>query len=407
MDERIKKIKDIISKIPNKYGIYKMLDKDNNIIYVGKAINLKKRVSQYFNKTNKSIRIIKMTELVQNIEYVVTSNEVEALVLECNYIKEYNPKFNVMLKDDKSYPYIKINIKDKYPTIRIVRKKVDDGSEYFGPYTSVTSIKEVLKIIKEIFPVKRCKYNLNKVKVKPCLYYHIGRCLAPCNKEIDITEYNDMINQIIMFLNGRTKDIENNIKEKINICIENLEFEKASKLKLRLDDIYKISMKQKVDNLKEENTDVIGCILNNNKLYIHIFKIRGYKVVLNDKIELDDIDILDLEDIIVSCISQYYNQNENPSKIYIELSDKEVILLNKYLLNTKIMNPKKGDKHKLIEMVKNNIKGSIIESKYNVVEELNKAIKVKCNTIECYDISNLKNDYIVGAMIRVEDRKTE
>lgn len=406
MDERIIKIKKIISKIPKEPGIYMMKDKDNNIIYVGKAIILKKRVSQYFNKNNKSARIEKMTTLVENIEYIVTKNEVEALVLECNYIKKLSPKFNVMLKDDKSYPYIKININEAYPTMYITRRKLEDKALYFGPYTSVKSIREVMNIIKQIFPLKRCKYNLEKTKVTPCLYYHIGRCLGPCVNDVKKDEYKKMIDQVILFLNGKTKEIENNIKEDIEKYIEKLEFEKANVLKQRLIDIEKINLKQNVDNLNEISTDVIGYILNDTDLYIQIFKIRGYKIVLHDNINIENVDKLDLNDILISCISQYYtNIDDIPKKIYIKLDENEQELLTNFLEKVQIIVPKIGDKLKLIQMAENNIKINLEEKKEDNLAELKQLLNTDFESIESYDISNLRDDYIVGAMIRVDDGK--
>ena len=197
-------VKEIVSKIPFNPGIYMMKDENGKIIYVGKAISLRKRVRQYFQKNNKSPRIEKMVTLIRDISYIVTNNEVEALVLECNYIKENSPKFNVMLKDDKTYPYIKINIKNKYPTIFVTRTKKDDKALYFGPYTNVGAMREALDTIKEIFPIKRCKYNLEKKKLtSPCLYYHIGRCLGPCINDVNLQEYKSMIDQVILFLQGK------------------------------------------------------------------------------------------------------------------------------------------------------------------------------------------------------------
>ena len=176
-----------------------MKDEDGKIIYVGKAKSLRKRVRQYFNKTNKTVRIQKMVDKIRNIEYIVTESELEALVLECNYIKEFMPKYNVMLKDDKTYPYVKITVKDKYPSIYITRTKVEDGSKYIGPFTDVNALRELFVTIREIFPLKRCKYNLNKMcnaKVGPCLYYHIGRCLGPCINDVAREEYNKMLTEI-------------------------------------------------------------------------------------------------------------------------------------------------------------------------------------------------------------------
>lgn len=406
MDDRIIKIKKLIASFPKKPGIYMMKDKDNNIIYVGKAIILKNRVSQYFNKNNKSARIEKMTTLVENIEYIITRNEVEALVLECNYIKKLNPKFNVMLKDDKSYPYIKININEKYPTMYITRRKIDDRALYFGPYTNVKSIRYIMNMIKQIFPLKRCKHNLEKRKVEPCLYYHIGRCLGPCKNDIAKEDYKKMINQVVMFLNGKTHDIEVQIKEDIDKYIDTLEFEKAETLKQRLIDIERINMKQSADNLSEISTDVIGYLLDNNILYFQIFKIRGHKIVFHDNLKLDDIDKLDLDDIVISCISQYYLKTDDvPNKMYIKLGENQSNLLSNLLQNTQVIVPKIGDKFKLIQMAENNIKINLEEKEIDKLAELKDILKTDFASIESYDISNLGNEYIVGAMIRIDDGK--
>ena len=405
-NQNIKKIKEIIKKIPNNPGIYMMKDRDSKVIYVGKAINLKKRVSQYFNKTTKSERIYKMTTLVCNIEYIVTRNEVEALLLECNYIKSLNPKFNVMLRDDKSYPYLKITVNEEYPTIYVTRKKINDKAIYFGPYTSVHSIRQTLEVIKELFPIKRCRYNLTKTKVKPCLYYHIGRCLAPCKNDVNKQEYKEMINQIIMFLNGKTKDIEDKIKLDIDKCIENLEFEKANVLKNRIININQITTKQSIDNLNELSSDVIGYILKDNILHIHIFKIRGYKIAFHDNFTTENIDKLDLNEVLLSCISQYYTTNKDiPKKIYIKLKDESKILLDELLSSVEVIVPKIGEKLKLIEMAENNIKINIEETKEDKLKELKEIVGTDFVSIEAYDISNLKNEYIVGAMIRNDNGK--
>lgn len=406
-------LKEKIAKIPLKPGIYMMKDKEGKIIYIGKAILLKKRVMQYFQKNNKSKRIEKMVSLIENISFIVTSNEVEALVLECNYIKEHNPKFNVMLKDDKTYPYIKINIKDKYPTIYITRTKKEDKALYFGPYTNVGAVREVLKMIKQIFPLKRCKLNLEKNKINsPCLYYHIGRCLGPCINDVNLETYREMINQIVLFLQGKTNQITKLIKKEIEENVEKLEFEKASLLKQRLDNIEKIGQKQQVANLNENSTDIFGYILEDTMLYIQVFKIRNYKIVLNDNVEIKDMIEEEVEEALTQVISSYYIKTQDiPKKIYVNIKDENIELLNDFFKNqTKnitIICPKKGDKLKLIKMVENNIKINIEDKKNNVVEDLSKLLSFSetIDSIECYDISNIKNEYIVGCMIRFEDGK--
>lgn len=405
-------LKQKVSKIPFEPGIYMMKDENGTIIYVGKAISLRKRVRQYFQKNNKSQRIEKMVSLIRDISYIVTKNEVEALVLECNYIKEHNPKFNVMLKDDKSYPYIKITIKDKYPTIFVTRTKKQDKSLYFGPYTNVGAMRDALRTVKEIFPVKRCKYNLEKKKVNPCLYYHIGRCLGPCINGIKLDEYREMIDQIVLFLQGKTSSIKEIITNQIEDCIKRLDFEKAQVLKQRLESIEKISIKQNVANLNENSTDVFGYVYNDNTLYVQIFKIRDYKVVLHDNVKISDIIKEEVEESLVEIISNYYIENKDiPKKVYIKLDEEKAILLNNFFeeknIKLQVIYPKKGEKLNLIKMVENNIHINIEDNKNNVLDDLSVLLGFNqtIDSIECYDISNLRNEYIVGCMIRYENGK--
>lgn len=406
-------VKNIVDNLPFSPGIYMMKDENGTIIYVGKAISLRKRVRQYFQKNNKSQRIEKMVSLIRDISYIVTENEVEALVLECNYIKENRPKFNVMLKDDKTYPYIKINIKDKYPVITVTRKKINDKAMYFGPYTNVSAMRESLNSIKEIFPVKRCKYNLEKKKfTKPCLYYHIGRCLGPCINDVSREEYKKMIDQIVLFLQGKNLDIKDLLKKELDEKIESLEFEKAAVIKKRLDDIEKINLKQKVGNLNENSTDIFGYIHHLDALYVQVFKIRDYKVVLHDNVVLKDITKDEIEESLTLIISNYYIDNKDkPQKVYVKLQDENIDLVNSFFKekNLKLItySPKKGDKLKLINMVENNIKINIEDRKNNVLADISEKLSLnfEINSIESFDISNLRNEYIVGCMIRYEDKK--
>lgn len=406
-------VKDIVKKIPFDPGIYMMKDEKGEIIYVGKAISLRKRVRQYFQKNNKTARIEKMASLVRDIDYIVVNNEVEALNLECNYIKKLSPKFNVMLKDDKTYPYIKVTIKDKYPLIYVTRRRLDDKALYFGPYTNVGAMRDALHTIKEIFPVKRCKYNLDKTQVKnACLYYHIGRCLGPCINDVSLKAYKDMIDQVVLFLDGKTTEVKKVISSQIEECIEKLEFEKAAVLKQRLDNIEKFSQKQNVSNLNEISTDIWGYVFLEDTLYIQIFKIRDYKIVLHDNVKITDVSSDEIEESLTQIISNYYVDNRDmPKKVYVNLQDTSIDIINKLFENREIkiqvLCPKRGEKLKLIKMVENNIHINIEDNKNNVVEELSTLIGFKegIDSIECYDISNLRNEYIVGCMIRYENGK--
>ena len=420
-NERLERLNKVVSNIPLNPGIYMMKNIENKIIYVGKAKSLRKRVRQYFSKGPKTVRIQKMVSQIENIEYIVTDNELEALVLECNYIKENMPKYNVMLKDDKSYPYIKITINEKFPRIYITRRKLEDKNLYFGPYTDVSAARNAVQTIKEIFPVKRCKTNFEKTtKSKvPCLYYHIGRCLGPCINELSQIKYKEMINQIVMFLNGNSNEIKNVISKDINECISNLEFEKASKLKLRLDSINRLSLKQQADNINETNSDIWGYVykVKEKELYIQVFKIRNYKLLKHTNIKIEEIQLQDIETSLFSIISQYYNSNklDIPKKIYLKSDNEdEINILSEYVSSIKnskveVKSPKIGDKLKLIEMVEKNIKINIDEesNEVNSVVLLQELLDLNydLNIIEAYDISNLRNEYIVGAMIRFENGK--
>ena len=406
-------VKDIVAKIPFEPGIYMMKDEKGEIIYVGKAISLRKRVRQYFQKNNKTKRIENMASLVRDIDYIVVNNEVEALNLECNYIKKLSPKFNVLLKDDKTYPYIKVTIKDKYPLIYVTRRRLEDKALYFGPYTNVGAMRDALHTIKEIFPVKRCKYNLDKTVVKnACLYYHIGRCLEPCINEVSLNAYRDMINQVVLFLEGKTSDVKRMIEKQIDECILKLEFEKAATLKQRLDNIEKFSQKQNVSNLNETSTDIWGYVFYEDTLYVQIFKIRDYKIVLHDNVKINDISEEEIDESLVQIVSNYYvDNNDMPKKVYIKLPDEQILLINQLFekreIKLQVICPKRGEKAKLVKMVENNIHINIEDNKNNVVEDLASLLGFKegIDSIECYDISNLRNDYIVGCMIRFENGK--
>lgn len=406
-------VKDIVSKIPFEPGIYMMKDEKGEIIYVGKAISLRKRVRQYFQKNNKTKRIENMASLVRDIDYIVVNNEVEALNLECNYIKKLSPKFNVLLKDDKTYPYIKVTIKDKYPLIYVTRRRLEDKALYFGPYTNVSAMRDALHTIKEIFPLKRCKYNLDKSNVKnACLYYHIGRCLGPCINEVSLKAYKEMIEQVVLFLDGKTLDVKKIIESQIEECIEKLEFEKAATLKHRLDSIEKFSQKQNVSNLNEVCTDIWGYVFLDETLYVQVFKIRDYKIVLHDNVKLTEVSEEEIEESLAQILSNYYTDNNDmPKKVYITLPENQIELINKLFekreTKLQVICPKRGEKANLVKMVENNIHINIEDKKNNVVEDLASLLGFKegIDSIECYDISNLRNEYIVGCMIRYENGK--
>ncbi|MDO5556230.1 MAG: excinuclease ABC subunit UvrC, partial [Clostridia bacterium] len=297
-------IKEELKKLPEKPGVYIMRDKYNNILYIGKAVVLKNRVKQYFNKTNKTIRIQKMVSLIDSFEYVVTDNEAEALILECNLIKENMPKFNVLLKDDKTYPYIKIDIKSIYPNVFITRRMQNDGAMYFGPYANANAAKEMVNLIKQRFQIRQCKKFKNNQR--PCLNYHIKKCLAPCMGYITKEDYKNQINQIIMLLEGKTTEIINQLNKEIIDLSEKKEYEKAAIIRDKKIAIERISEKQKVSNLNEKAIDVIGIAKNKLAFCIEIFFVRNSKMIGREHYFFKNETKLTEKEILSEMVKQYY-----------------------------------------------------------------------------------------------------
>ena len=403
-------IKEEVKRLPVKPGVYIMRDKDDNILYVGKAIKLKNRVSQYFNSSKKSYRIQKMVSQIDHFEYIVTDNELEALVLECNLIKQNKPKYNVMLKDDKTYPYIKVTINETFPRIYMTRRIDKDGAKYFGPYTDVGAVYETLNFIKAIFPIKLCKkkFDENSKPQKPCLNYHIEKCLAPCRGNIAIEEYADMINDVINFLEGKEDKLLKKLEKKMLEYSDKLEFEKAADLKKKIDSIKKIYEKQRVLKLNSEDMDVIGIYKFEDKAQINLFAVRNGKLILRKKFVFNDVNDVDECEILEGFIGQFYMDGlAIPKKIIIrcELESKE--LINEWLSELKgskveIIVPAKGEKNRLLEMAEDNAAEQFEKSNLKFdVQELSKLIKSDkiINRIEAYDISNIGNSNIVGAMV--------
>lgn len=394
-----------------------MKDKDDKILYIGKAVVLKNRVSSYFRKTNKTNRILKMVSLIDHFEYIVTDTEAEALILECNLIKEYRPKFNVLLKDDKTYPYIKVDIKSEYPNVFTTRRILKDGAKYFGPYPNAGAAKEMVQFIKERFKIRQCKTF--KSTTRACLNYHIKRCMAPCINKVSREEYMQEINQILMLLEGKTDKIIKELDEKIKEFADKLEFEKAAELRDRKNAILVITEKQKISNINENSIDVIGLYKNDLEICIEIFFIRNSKMIgrehyffartySEDKENVEN-EKVENEEIISSFLKQYYiDLEEIPAKIMVKenISEKEIIeewLSKKANRKVEIKIPKIGEKLKFIEMAENNAKITLEnkqKGKYNILEELKEKLDLEKLPIkiESFDISNISGTYMVAGM---------
>ena len=402
-----------LKKLPDKPGVYIMHDKDDKIIYVGKAISLKNRVRQYFRKTNKTKRIENMVSLIDHFEYIVTDNESEALILECNLIKKNMPKFNVLLKDDKTYPYIKVNVKEEYPDVYITRRILNDGAKYFGPYASAGAAKEMVDFIKSKFKIRQCKSF--KFKDRPCLNYHIKKCMAPCMNYISKEEYREQINQIINLLSGKTGEVVKQLEKEMQEASSKLDFEKAAYLRDKKLAIEKISYeKQKVSNISENDIDVIGLARNELRVCIEVYFIRNSKMVGREHYFFDDLEDETDKEILSDFMKQYYMNNLIiPHKIMLkeEITDKQLLetsLSNKVGRNVEIKTPQKGEKLRLVEMAEKNAKITLENTereKYSVVNELKKVLGMEKlpRKIESYDISNLAGEYVVAAMCVLYD----
>ena len=400
-------IEEELKKLPKKPGVYIMKDSEDNIIYVGKAVVLRNRVRQYFRKNNKTKRIENMVSLIDHFEYIVCDNEAEALILECNLIKENRPKFNVLLKDDKTYPYIKIDIKSDYPNVIITRKLKNDGAKYFGPYANAGAAKEMVDFIKQKYKIRQCK-NF-KSQTRACLNYHIKRCMAPCMGYISKEDYRKQIDEIIMLLEGKTSHLLQKLKEEMNDAASKQDYEAAAYLRDKKIAIERISEKQKVSNIAENSIDVIGLAKNERLVCIEIFFVRGSKMIGKEHYFFENLEGMSDEETISGFIKQYYMNNQNiPGKIMIKETLEEKEVMEEWLSGLKgkkveIKSPQKGEKLRFVEMAEKNAKVTLDnrgKEETNILEELRRILQTKHlpKKIETFDISNLSGEFMVAGM---------
>ena len=405
-------IEEQLKMLPDKPGVYIMHDADDKIIYVGKAVNLKRRVKSYFRKTDKTERIKRMVSLIDHFEYIVVDNEAEALILECNLIKKNRPKFNVLLKDDKTYPYIKIDIKSDYPNVTITRKIINDGSKYFGPYANPGAAKEMLDFIKQKYKIRQCK-NF-RAETRACLNYHINRCLGPCMGYVSKEDYRKQIDEIIDILDGKVDKVLKELEKQMIEESSKMNFEQAAYIRDRMLAIQRVNEKQKVSNITENNIDVIGIAKSEIEVCVEIFFVRGSKMVGREHYFFQDIREMEDKEIISGFIKQYYIDSQNlPNKIMIreELEDQQAIeqwLSKEAGRKVEIKSPKKGEKLRFVEMADNNAKITL-ENKERDRSELLVELKEVLGLdklprkIETFDISNISGEYMVAGMCVMVD----
>ena len=415
-------IQEQLKKLPGEPGVYLMKDENDKIIYVGKAISLKNRVRQYFQSSkNHSSKVKSMVKNIKSFEYIITDSELEALILECNLIKKYRPKYNVLLRDDKTYPYIKVTVNEDYPRVLKVRRVLKDKAKYFGPYTNVEAVNDTLDVIRNIYPIRTCNIDIDRAiknKMRPCLNYHIRRCVGPCTGHISKAEYNKMIEEILLFLSGKEEKLIEILKEKMNKCSMEFNFEEAAIYRDKILNLQEMMQKQKIDvSTDNVNQDIIAMAYNDEEACVQSFFIRHGKVVGREHFILEGTKDSSKEVILSSFVKQFYMKAEYiPKEIIIESEIEDQVVLEEWLSNIKgqkvfIRIPQKGDKKSLIAMVKKNAMeylekfSSLNKRKYEKSEgaliELAEVIGLEeaPRRIESYDISNIQGVDSIGAMV--------
>lgn len=402
-----------------------MHDEKDNIIYVGKAISLKNRVRQYFQSSrNKGVKIEQMVTHIQRFEYIVTDSELEALVLECNLIKEHRPKYNTMLMDDKAYPFIKVTTYEPYPRVMLARKMLKDKAKYFGPYTSSQAVRETIDLLHKLYHIRSCSRNLPKDtgKERPCLNYHIKQCDAPCQGYISQEEYAKAVQEVIRFLNGNFDFILKELQEKMDAASENLEFEKAIEYRELLKSVKKVAQKQKITDSSGEDRDVLAVASEEEDAVVQVFFIRGGRLIGRDHFYLRISKDEPHSEVLDSFIKQYYAGTPFiPGELMLPEELEDMHLLEEWLSTKRggkvnIRVPKKGTKEKLVELAANNASLVLNKDKERLkreegrtigaVREIAKLLGLDgVSRMEAYDISNTNGFESVGSMVVYERGK--
>lgn len=418
-------IQEELKKLPGKPGVYLMHDERDAIIYVGKAISLKNRVRQYFQSSrNKGAKIEQMVTHISRFEYIVTDSELEALVLECNLIKEHRPKYNTMLMDDKSYPFIKVTVNEPFPRVMLARQMKKDKAKYFGPYTSAGAVKDTIELIRKLYHIRSCNRSLPKDigKERPCLNYHIHQCQAPCQGYISQEEYRKSIDEVVRFLNGHYDLVLKELEEKMMAASDSLEFEKAIEYRELLISVQKVAQKQKITDTAGDDRDIIAMASEGEDAVVQVFFIRSGRLIGRDHFYLKSAENDTEGEILSSFIKQFYAGTPYiPAELMLpeEIEDQDIIeewLTARRERRVHLRIPKKGTKEKLVELAQKNAQMVLKNDRERLkreegrtigaVKELEKILGLKgIIRMEAYDISNTNGFDSVGSMVVYEHGK--
>lgn len=416
-------IEEELKKLPGQPGVYIMHDAKDAIIYVGKAISLKNRVRQYFQSSrDKTAKIKQMVSKIARFEYIVTDSELEALVLECNLIKEHRPRYNTMLKDDKTYPYIKVTASEEYPRILFSRQMKKDKNKYFGPFTSAGAVKDTIELIRKIYRIRACSRKLpqDMGKDRPCLYYHIHQCDAPCQGYISQADYQKSVKQAVGFLNGQYEPVMKYLEEKMRTASETMEFEKAIEYRDLLDSVRKVAQKQKITSQSMEDRDIIAMAKDERDAVVQVFFVRDGKLIGREHFHMNLTGSESKAEILNSFVKQFYAGTPFvPHEIWVqeELEDAEVIasfLTARRGQKVRFVVPKMGEKERLVELAEKNVKMVLSQDKEKIKREELRTIGAMnqigswigfsgIKRVEAYDISNISGFESVGSMIVYEN----
>lgn len=416
-------IEEELKKLPGQPGVYIMHDAKDAIIYVGKAISLKNRVRQYFQSSrDKTAKIRQMVSKIARFEYIVTDSELEALVLECNLIKEHRPRYNTMLKDDKTYPYIKVTASEEYPRILFSRQMKKDKNKYFGPFTSAGAVKDTIELIRKIYRIRACSRKLpqDMGKDRPCLYYHIHQCDAPCQGYISQADYQESVKQAVTFLNGQYGPVMKYLEEKMRTASETMEFEKAIEYRDLLDSVKKVAQKQKITSQSMEDRDIIAMAKDERDAVVQVFFVRDGKLIGREHFHMNLTGSESKAEILNSFVKQFYAGTPFvPHEIWVqeELEDAEVIasfLTARRGQKVRFVVPKMGEKERLVELAEKNAKMVLSQDKEKIKREELRTIGAMnqigswiglsgIKRVEAYDISNISGFESVGSMIVYEN----
>lgn len=415
---------DTIAGLPASPGVYLMKDDTGQVIYVGKAINLRNRVRSYFQSSSShSPKVSRMVERIADIDYLVTGSELEALILECNLIKKHRPHYNVRLRDDKTYPFIRVTVNEPYPRVFMTRTVVRDGSRYFGPYTDVPAVRETLRMLKTLFPLRQCshRFDADTPARRPCLNFHIQRCLGPCSGQVEPRLYREMVDEVVLFLEGRQADLIESLRRRMEAAADSLDFEQAARLRDQMRAVEKVIQRQRIVSDSGVDQDVIAFATDPWGACVRVMFVRDGKIVGSEHFMLGGADGADDAEMLSSFIKEYYSEDSRvPRELLLQAAIDDADILEKWLAGRRggpvsVKAPQRGARRKLVELAADNAREYLARARAEEQSEMRTrmdglaelAAYLRLNApparMECYDISNLQGTDAVGSMVVFEE----